>query len=73
MSNSKPSLYELKTLTKKMNIYFALQEKEKAVSESQRRKMDLEETKRSLPIFPFRDDLIQAVENHQVVFRGILT
>lgn len=29
--------------------------------------MDIEETKRSLPVFPFRDDLIQAVKEHQVL------
>lgn len=29
--------------------------------------MDIEETKKSLPVFPFRDDLIQAVREHQVL------
>jgi len=26
----------------------------------------IEETKKSLPIYPFRNDLIQAIKNHQV-------
>lgn len=29
--------------------------------------MDIEETKKSLPVYPFRDDLIQAVREHQVL------
>lgn len=29
--------------------------------------MDIEETKKSLPVYPFRDDLIQAVKEHQVL------
>lgn len=29
--------------------------------------MDIEETKKSLPIFPFRDELIEAIRKHQVL------
>lgn len=30
-------------------------------------KMTLDETRKSLPIFPFRDDLLKAVEEHQIL------
>ena len=32
-----------------------------------KKKHSLEETRRSLPVYPFRDDLIQAVRDHQVL------
>lgn len=41
--------------------------KEPEMSESVKKIMDIQETKISLPIFPFRDDLIQAVREHQVL------
>ncbi|GAB1600938.1 pre-mRNA-splicing factor ATP-dependent RNA helicase DHX16 [Argonauta hians] len=40
---------------------------EPAVSSLDLKKMSLSETRRSLPIFPFRDDLIQAIHDHQVL------
>lgn len=42
-------------------------EKKPEITETERKKMDIEETKRSLPIFPFRDDLIAAIHEHQVL------
>lgn len=42
-------------------------ERKPEVTEAQRRKMDIEETKKSLPVFPFRDDLIAAIREHQVL------
>lgn len=39
---------------------------QKEITEAQRKKMDIEETKKSLPVYPFRDDIIEAVRNHQV-------
>lgn len=42
-------------------------EKEPQLTDAQKRKMDIEETKKSLPVFPFRDDIIQAVRDHQVL------
>lgn len=39
----------------------------KEVSESQRKKMDIAECKKSLPVFPFRDDLIAAIREHQIL------
>ncbi|XP_034244398.1 pre-mRNA-splicing factor ATP-dependent RNA helicase DHX16 [Thrips palmi] len=44
-----------------------MKEKEKTVSEAQKKKMDLEETKRSLPIYAFKEALIDAVRDHQVL------
>lgn len=41
-------------------------EKKPEVTESERKKMDIAETKKSLPVFPFRDDLIAAIREHQV-------
>lgn len=40
---------------------------EPELSEYEKKKMTIEETKKSLPIFPFKDDLIQAVREHQVL------
>ncbi|XP_045471594.1 pre-mRNA-splicing factor ATP-dependent RNA helicase DHX16-like [Harmonia axyridis] len=41
--------------------------KEPELTEYQKKKLDIEETKKSLPVFPFRDDLIQAVKDYQVL------
>lgn len=41
--------------------------REPELSEFEKKKLSIEETKKSLPIFPFRDDLIQAVREHQVL------
>jgi hypothetical protein len=40
----------------------------KEPSEFEKKKMSIEETKRSLPVFPFKQDLIEAVREHQVEF-----
>lgn len=39
---------------------------EPKVSETEKKRMDIKETKESLPVFPFRDDLIAAIREHQV-------
>lgn len=39
---------------------------EPKVSEHEKKRMDIKETKESLPIYPFRDDLIDAIRGHQV-------
>jgi pre-mRNA-splicing factor ATP-dependent RNA helicase DHX16 len=39
---------------------------EPKLTEPEKKKLSLQETRRSLPIFPFRDDLIQAIKDHQV-------
>lgn len=41
-------------------------EKKPEVSEAEKKKMTIEETKLSLPVYPFRDDLIAAIREHQV-------
>ncbi|ENN78675.1 hypothetical protein YQE_04847, partial [Dendroctonus ponderosae] len=41
--------------------------REPELSEFEKKKLTIAETKKSLPIFPFRDDLIQAVREHQVL------
>lgn len=40
--------------------------KEPDLTEREKKKMDIEETKKSLPVYPFRDDLIAAIREHQV-------
>ncbi|KAL1497005.1 hypothetical protein ABEB36_008037 [Hypothenemus hampei] len=40
---------------------------EPELTEYEKQKLSIEETKRSLPVFPFREDLIQAVREHQVL------
>ena len=37
------------------------------MSESDKKKMSIEETRRSLPIFPFKEDLLNAISSHQVL------
>lgn len=37
------------------------------LSEVERRKLSIQETRKSLPIFPFREDLLQAIADHQVL------
>ncbi|CAG9813872.1 unnamed protein product [Phaedon cochleariae] len=43
------------------------EKKEPELTESQKKKLSIEETKKSLPVFPFKDDLIQAVREHQIL------
>nr|SZF06460.1 putative pre-mRNA-splicing factor ATP-dependent RNA helicase DHX16 [Psoroptes ovis] len=43
------------------------QDNEKQISEKELRKLSIEETRRSLPIYPFKDDLIAAINEHQVL------
>ena len=46
---------------------FLFQKKEPELTETERKKMSITETKKILPIYPFRDDLIAAVREHQVL------
>lgn len=39
---------------------------EEAVTEQEKKRMDIKETKLSLPVYPFRGDLIAAIRQHQV-------
>lgn len=41
-------------------------QKKQEISKAQRKRLTIEETQRSLPIFPFKDDLIAAIKEHQV-------
>lgn len=41
--------------------------KEPELSEKERKKQSIAETKKSLPIYPFKEDLIQAIHDHQVL------
>ena len=41
-------------------------DEEKEMSEFEKKKMTIAETKKSLPVYPFREDLIAAVREHQV-------
>lgn len=48
-------------------VFFPTQaESEPKLTETEKKKLSLQETRRSLPIFPFREDLIQAIKEHQV-------
>ena len=46
-------------------IFFCSEQSE--ISDTQKKKMSLQETRRSLPMFPFREDLLKAVEEHQIL------
>lgn len=37
------------------------------LTEGERKKLSMQETRRSLPIFPFREDLLEAIADHQVL------
>ncbi|CAN7992938.1 unnamed protein product [Ixodes hexagonus] len=37
------------------------------LSEGEKKKLSIQETRKSLPIFPFREDLLQAIADHQVL------
>ena len=43
------------------------EEKEVKMSEHDKQKMSIAETRISLPIYKFRDDLLQAIKDHQVL------
>lgn len=40
-----------------------------SISEAERKRMTIEETRKSLPVYPFKEDLIDAIKEHQVCFR----
>ncbi len=39
---------------------------EKGMSEKEKRQLSISEVRRSLPMFPYRDDIVEAVRQHQV-------
>ncbi|KAK9888360.1 hypothetical protein WA026_000614 [Henosepilachna vigintioctopunctata] len=41
--------------------------KQPELTEYQKKRLDIEETKKSLPVYPFKEDLIAAVRDHQVL------
>ena len=41
--------------------------KEQEISESEKKKLSIKETQRSLPIYPFKKSLLEAVEQFQVL------
>ncbi|TMW45207.1 hypothetical protein DOY81_009714 [Sarcophaga bullata] len=41
--------------------------KEPEISEAERKRMTIEETRKSLPVYPFKDDLIEAIKEHQIL------
>ncbi|KAK7575545.1 hypothetical protein V9T40_011831 [Parthenolecanium corni] len=43
------------------------EDKKPQLTEKQKRKMNIEETKKSLPIYKYRDELLRAIEDHQVL------
>lgn len=51
-----------------INSFFIFQDKEPEITEAQKKRLTIEETQKSLPIYPFKDDLIEAIENHQASF-----
>ncbi|XP_056396581.1 pre-mRNA-splicing factor ATP-dependent RNA helicase DHX16 [Hyla sarda] len=42
-------------------------ENTKQLSELEKQKLSIQEVRRSLPVFPYRSDLLQAIANHQVL------
>ena len=46
---------------------FQDKKKEEELSESQKKKLSIKETQRSLPIYPFKKNLLEAVEQFQIL------
>lgn len=44
-----------------------VEKKEPELTEPEKKKLSIEETKKSLPIYAFKEELIQAVREHQVL------
>ncbi|KAM9325352.1 pre-mRNA-splicing factor ATP-dependent RNA helicase DHX16 isoform 2-T2 [Gastrophryne carolinensis] len=42
-------------------------EDEKALSELEKKLLSIQEVRRSLPVFPYREDLLKAIEEHQIL------
>ncbi|XP_026469909.1 pre-mRNA-splicing factor ATP-dependent RNA helicase DHX16-like [Ctenocephalides felis] len=72
-SDSKKDEYEL-LLDDQIEFIQALRmdgtkdkDKKPVQTEAQKKKMDIEETKKSLPVYPFKEDLIAAIREHQIL------
>lgn len=52
------------------NIDFSSLQQEKELSATEKKKMSLDETRKSLPVYAFRDAFIEAVREHQVRISG---
>lgn len=49
-------------------------EEEIALSEKEKKKLSIEETRKSLPIYLYRDALLEAIEEHQVlIIEGLIS
>lgn len=42
-------------------------EEEPALSQAEMKKQSMQEVRRSLPIYPYRDDLLKAIQEHQIL------
>lgn len=49
-----------------VSSYF-FQESEPELSQAEKQKQSLQEVRRSLPIFPYREDLLTAIRDHQIL------
>ena len=69
------SLYYILQCITQPNLHIILQhvkyifycQTEPELSEQEKKKMSIEETQKSLPIYPFKQDLLEAIEAHQVL------
>lgn len=43
------------------------QEDSQHMTEAERKRMTIEETRKSLPVYPFKEDLIEAIKEHQIL------
>ena len=50
-------------------LHFVGFQKKPELTERQRKKQSIEETKKSLPIYKYKKDLLKAIEEHQVFLR----
>lgn len=50
-----------------MNSYCVQEEEAPSVSQAEMNKQSMQEVRRSLPIFPYREDLLAAIHEHQIL------
>uniref|UniRef100_A0A3Q2CK27 RNA helicase n=1 Tax=Cyprinodon variegatus TaxID=28743 RepID=A0A3Q2CK27_CYPVA len=59
--------YQLILEEEEMIDFVSTEEEQQALSQAELKKRSMQEVRRSLPIFPYRDDLLAAIHEHQIL------
>ncbi len=65
--NSLGNITKSRRVNTKLAFHFQSEPEERDLSAAQRKRLSIAETRKSLPIFKFREDLLQAIEDHQIL------